>query len=122
MKARKRYTYGYKNDAVRLHIKSPQSILSIPAYVCRQLFNCWDDLNIETDIIELDVENNVIQITPALCSSKFTFVLCTNGSGAGRKVTIPAYIVKEFDLTDGYFKADVLKDGTLHVDLKERLK
>ena len=122
MKAKKRYTYGYKNDAVRLHIKSPQSILSIPAFVCRKLFDRWEVLGIDTDIIELDVENSIINVTPALCSSRFTFVLSTNGSGAGRKVTIPAYIVKEFDLVDGYYRVEVQKDGTLHVNLKERLK
>ena len=122
MEKAKRNTYSYKNNVVRLHIKRPQSIISIPSFVCRQLNDRWDILGIDTDIIELMVDEGNIEILPAECSSNTTYVLGSNGSGAGRKVTLPLYLVDKFDLIDGYYRADVRNDGVLHVSLREKVK
>ena len=119
--ARKRYTFGYKNNVARLHIKTPQSIVSIPAFVCRQLLDKWTNLGIETDIITYAIDDTEIIITPALTSSDETFVLSTNGSGAGRKVTIPLYLVDKYSLKAGYYHISVLDDGALQINLKERV-
>lgn len=119
--ARKRYTFGYKNDVARLHIKNPQSIVSIPAFVCRQLFDKWSALGIDTDIITYSLDNTKILIVPASTSSDETFVLSTNGSGAGRKVTLPLYLVEKYKLQNGYYRIRVGKDGALEINLKERV-
>lgn len=119
--ARKRYTFGYKNDVARLHIKNPQSIVSIPAFVCRQLFDKWSVLGIDTDIITYSLDNTKILIVPASTSSDETFVLSTNGSGAGRKVTLPLYLVEKYKLQNGYYRIRVGKDGSLEINLKERV-
>ena len=119
--ARKRYTFGYKNDVARLHIKNPQSTISIPAFVCRQWFDKLYVLGLFTDIITLSVDESEIKISPASISSDETFVLCTNGSGAGRKVTLPLYLVDKYDLKAGYYHISVLDDGALQINLKERV-
>jgi len=119
--ARKRYTFGYKNDVARLHIKNPQSTISIPAFVCRQLFDKWSALGIDTDIITYSLDNTKILIVPASTSSDETFVLSTNGSGAGRKVTLPLYLVEKYKLQNGYYRIRVSKDGALEINLKERV-
>lgn len=122
MEKAKRYTYGYKNDAARLHVGYKQSVITIPVYVCKKINDRWSILGIDTDIVTLSVDDKIIDIIPAKESSDETYALCYNGTGSGRKVTLPMYLVEKYGFYDGYFRTEVLKNGTLRVKLTERLK
>lgn len=113
---------GYKKNIVRLYIKIPQSTISIPAFVCRQLFAKWSVLGIDTDIITFSMDDTEIRVAPASISSNETFVLSTNGTGAGRKITLPLYLVKKYGIETGYYETNVLDDGELQIILKERVR